>query len=311
MHKEQELRLTLRYITSKSREKTGNNEKVYPLFMMFMTNFDIIERLRKFLDIEDIITLLLSYKKSILVYSPHIYRSIITVFLENRVQEISKFDLNLESLTIDSQQNTKREYLIYHSKSLSPKFWDLISRFDYDSFKSKFDSALSKPTKYSQIIELDANRTFNCLYQSDTYYTTLKQVLSAISNSISRIGYVQGLNSMVASILNHILSPLKIQGEIIDNSYVPHLAYWMTLMVLKKYNFRLIYANKFQGYRLLCWQFHLLLEFNLPKIYLKFVSRISLITQKEVNFDLNLVATQWFLTLYTNILEDSIVRPCN
>lgn len=176
------------------------------------------------------------------------------------------------------------------------RFWDYVFNISLIKEPSKeFEKIVEiKIPSEMDIIEKDVDRTLAEFMDTHNKHKTLRSVLIALANVLTRIGYIQGLNAITAAFMFKLYSLNNFK----EDELVPSLTFWVVRGILFKFNLGDYYADGFRGYKVICWIFKLVLELYFPEIFERLGS---------VNFDLNIISTQWFLTMYSNIFSNDIV----
>ncbi|CAG9332301.1 unnamed protein product [Blepharisma stoltei] len=135
-------------------------------------------------------------------------------------------------------------------------------------------------SEYSEQIERDIDRSFPDLY----YFTlgegkiALKRVLSSFSRFLPNIGYVQGMNYLVGTLLWHASEA--------DT-------FWLLVNLMQNYKLYENYIENFPGLEKHCHIIDFLISNYQPKLYQHFL-QYGLITQ--------MYATDWCFTIFTCLL---------
>lgn len=133
---------------------------------------------------------------------------------------------------------------------------------------------------YEDQIMKDLARTFpKCpQFQEQQGQTHLKRVLLAFSRYDSNLGYVQGMNFIVGSILYHANE---------------EIAFWIFVSLIEEFELRDIYEPLLPGLYKHCFVIEKLIESNLPELYKHF---------NDHNIMAEMYATDWILCLFSNII---------
>ncbi|CDW77234.1 tbc domain-containing protein [Stylonychia lemnae] len=145
-----------------------------------------------------------------------------------------------------------------------------------------------KQSAYHQEIITDAERTFPhiLLFNNQSRaQDMLVRILNAIANHIPDLGYVQGMNFIVSSLLLILCNEED--------------TFYMMIQLLQKYKLKDMFLNNFDQLRLLCFQLEQFIKAYLPKLNEVFENQ---------NIDSEYFATRWFLTLFTADLSIEIVQ---
>jgi Rab-GTPase-TBC domain len=135
-------------------------------------------------------------------------------------------------------------------------------------------------TKYVQQIENDLKRTFPDV----EYFTTgkgvdaMRRVLAAFVKYHYQLGYVQGMNYIVCSLLWH--------ASEVD-------AFWLLLVIIDEYKLRENYLYRFPGLTKHCEITEHLLSLYLPNLHTHFNDNLLMV---------QMFATDWYLTLFTSLV---------
>ena len=132
------------------------------------------------------------------------------------------------------------------------------------------------------IINLDLSRTHFSKNKEENKIK-LGNILRAISHEFPEINYYQGMNQIVAFLLN-----------ICD--YNEEEAFYLFACILKYTEYSSIYENNLEKMNQLFYQLDRLLNLYLPQIYIHF-------SQSSINAGYFL--SSWPITLYTNFFDDS------
>lgn len=128
---------------------------------------------------------------------------------------------------------------------------------------------------------------------------TLYRVLIAISNAEPEVGYIQGLNLVIGTLL------LSLKEE--D-------AFWMALYLLRKRELRKVFIPPFLKPELWTYQLEVFMRSYMPDIFDNLVRLtcdsfvLSNLLKKIKGISIGYFSTPWFLTLYTNFLKTPIVN---
>ncbi|CAG9318891.1 unnamed protein product [Blepharisma stoltei] len=126
-------------------------------------------------------------------------------------------------------------------------------------------------------IEMDLLRTFPDVpyFSSEVGRESLKRVLCAVTKYNIKLGYVQGMNFLAASLLYHTSESQT---------------FWMMLILLDKYELKENFKPDFPGLMRHCYVVDFLLERRLPRLGQHF---------KEMMITSPMFLTDWCLTLFT------------
>lgn len=182
-------------------------------------------------------------------------------------------------------------------------FWALFISFE--AFKPEEDFKYNRGRKSSEElnIEDDIGRTIPHKMVSGTSRHILKSVLVALSNSIPKLGYIQGLNAIVGALTLGVMDLPELNAEH-NLELVQQTVYCGVKHFLVGRNFLLFYTDGFLRYRSLCLQLSLMMAAILPELSSHFVACIN---QKRVSFELGPLTMKWFFTLFSEFLPPWMV----
>ncbi|CAD7963033.1 unnamed protein product, partial [Amoebophrya sp. A120] len=140
----------------------------------------------------------------------------------------------------------------------------------------------------TSLIKRDVNRTLpnEPFFQTETGQEKLFRVLKAVSRRLWEVGYCQGLNFIVATLL------LQFNGD-------EEIAFQCTIAMLWRLHLVDFYSHEFRKIRPTLWKFDQLVSALLPKIAAVF---------QENNVTAEYYALSWFLTLFSADLPQDCVR---
>ena len=153
----------------------------------------------------------------------------------------------------------------------------------YDYFKiveSNKDKDKIIPNK--RVIQLDIRRT-SFSKNKEENQIKLSNILNAFSTEFQKINYYQGMNRIVAFLLN-----------ICD--YNEEEAFYLFACILEKTDYCYLFENDLQKVNLLFYQFDHLLNLYIPQLYIN-------LSQNSINA--GYFISSWFITLCTNFFNDS------
>ena len=128
------------------------------------------------------------------------------------------------------------------------RFWCLFIHFESSKLdlQAKYNICRSKPYDKPQEIEKDITRTFNETLKTAKCINLLRDILTALGNS-TEIAYVQGLNSVVGSIIIYFMNTLKVSPETHSES-IGILIYSVLKFMLDRRAITIIYTEEFYGF---------------------------------------------------------------
>ena len=175
-----------------------------------------------------------------------------------------------EWLMLINKQNKKIDYKTYN------KLYKDLCNFKDD---------LGELNRSDIQIERDVGRTFprvNGFQQNGKGQEMLSRVLSAFSNYDNNIGYVQGMNFIVGSLLLHCREDVT---------------FWLFVALIEDFQMRDIYQPKLPGLYKHMNILEYLLETHLPALSNHLV---------DTCVGVELYASDWIFALYTNVLPTSV-----
>ncbi|EAR94327.2 rab-GTPase-TBC domain protein (macronuclear) [Tetrahymena thermophila SB210] len=168
------------------------------------------------------------------------------------------------------------------------KFFEIIIRYDglIKQFPDLYEQKNRLQTDYEQDIQKDVERTFydTKYLNNQIYLNQLIQILTALSHSVSDVGYIQGWN--------------QIAGVFVKNQFSPQLIYWIINFIMHKMQAKQLFLDNFKAARVLDYQFEIICKNYIPDLYSYL---------KKYEFDLNYFSNSWFLTLFSFELPYSCV----
>lgn len=158
-------------------------------------------------------------------------------------------------------------------------FWNAFMNFKQlkKERPTAFTQHFVRVSSFIKDIRKDVDRTFPEIekYSTEHGKASLLRVLVAVSNSITELGYMQGLN-YVAGVFLYYLKEEQ--------------AFWATLYLLEKLNAKDLLKENFKTIHLLNYQFEVFLTNYLPAVS-------NHLNGQPVN--ISYITTPWFITLYS------------
>ncbi|CAD7939465.1 unnamed protein product, partial [Amoebophrya sp. A25] len=154
--------------------------------------------------------------------------------------------------------------------------------------KIERDRSSERDRNITSLIKRDVNRTLPSepLFQTHEGQQRLFRVLKAVSRRLWEVGYCQGLNFVVATLL------LQFDGDEL-------LAFQASIAMLWRFQLIDFYSNEFRKIRPTVWKFDQLVKALLPKVAATF---------EKHGVSAVYYALSWFMTLFSADLPQKIVR---
>ncbi|KAL4457024.1 hypothetical protein ABPG74_014662 [Tetrahymena malaccensis] len=201
----------------------------------------------------------------------------------------------------DEEEDTLEEYNILLKQKQPPQketygltesqqyfLWDQYINFNsvQKKYELQYYNYTLIPSQSDMEILKDIDRTiiFQGELISGKQKEKLKKILRAISHNSKDVGYVQGLNQIVGTLI-----PLNLKENEI---------YWIVLYFLKKLKLKEMYKEGFPRLKILTFQLEIFMQNYLPEL-LQYL--------KENNISVSYFCTKWFITLFSYDLENKTI----
>ncbi|KAL4508330.1 hypothetical protein ABPG72_003634 [Tetrahymena utriculariae] len=166
--------------------------------------------------------------------------------------------------------------------------WDQYINFNsvQKKYELQYYNYTLLPSQSDMEILKDIDRTI--IFQGESIdgkqKEKLKKILRAISHNSKDVGYVQGLNQIVGTLI-----PLNLKENEI---------YWIVLYFLKKLKLKEMYKEGFPRLKILTFQLEIFMQNYLPEL-LQYL--------KENNISVSYFCTKWFITLFSYDLQNKTI----
>ena len=255
-----------------------DSEKELITYMLSISK--ITRKLVSFLSISDILNYLQAMKPKLLKKSFILTHNIYRVATENLIatnfpdpeRVPRKLSLSESGFApLRKKENTDLQDAVASINLL--KFWNLFIYFEQLTIDDDFKNNSLRKSVNEFHINDDIGRTFPNVMGEEDIQDILKSVLTALSNSVPQLGYIQGLNSIAGALIINLISVpnfLRNFGSVT----VKEIVYGCLKYIMIQRDFFTFFTDGFVKYVMVCNQLQLLLRPRMPDLYAHFVSLV-------------------------------------
>ncbi|KAL7684608.1 putative Rab-GTPase-TBC domain-containing protein [Plasmopara halstedii] len=165
------------------------------------------------------------------------------------------------------------------------------------------DRAILKATGVEGEIDRDIERTF----PNDRFFSDdgdgkrlLGNVLKAVALYADDVGYCQGMNYVVASLLLVMKDAENTMALNLDNFSMQEVAFWLTLALIRRKGMDELWKHKMPGLSRCIFLFQQLLKQHFYDLSAHF---------RQIGMHSSIMVTQWFVTVFARVLDtQTLVR---
>lgn len=182
------------------------------------------------------------------------------------------------------------------NNTLSLERWIKISqdsRLKNRNEKGEFERLMKEKTKYESQIDRDVPRTFpSAPLFNITGQARLKRILKAYAVYNPKVGYVQGMNSIVGYFLNRFGDKDEDSTSALKTD---RTVFWIVVAILhlQKYDLLGLYLPEFPKLHCAAYQLDRLMKRKAPRLVRHF---------KHHKIEPTMYLCKWLLTMYSNLL---------